>query len=1497
MTDKTRAAPAQEKKPDKSLPRIQAALSPAGPDTAQAAGFSAAGNLAIQNLLRNGIVQASLSISQPGDPLEQEADAQAHSFTVGQVAAPKIQARNRDDAISPPTGSGGFSLPAGTRNRMEAHFGRDFSGVRVHTDQSASRSAEALSANAYTFGRDIVFRQGQYAPDTARGQALLAHELTHTLQQGGESRSIQRNGNGAPLPPTAAADTAATTVVTAVRADDVGAAVPPLRDRSQGELASIRQMVFNQTGYWLEHWLISHMNRANTRNTVGQGLIALATALPVLGAGVGMASALAGPGRSDPATNGTAEEGLRRLWPVVPLIDKLELYDEGYREIEQAQLDTIRSASAEERAAAARETTRLTAIYSTMNAREEYDARNLIDASAEANYATAMRMLNRRDEETLFDAILALAPTQRRQFINDQYVNLFDLLPNWQLTIVRSMMEGGEAQALIARLRLATEGRLDDMTAVQAVVDRAVALLRERRELQASLNAPGLPAAERTNVESRLQELNDLDTLLQFQRGRNGDLVENSFMGLLAGARGDSSAFGADVSRLAEFAPEGAGRRDYLFQVAKQRILMAGSDLQEVQTILMTLHAPPVARPAGTGAAQQASSQYEADVQFRNEVMADPAVSAVIHSFTGFQQDLINMARTADEFGEVTAQLNAALNTANDGEFFRLVLRIARNDSWRVRFQNTAGDPFDVYARTHGRRREIMETILRTQHMPLADVLGYSGDVDFLRNALKELPEADRTRLRQGWSLIHNRPVGPLTADQDAALHAYQDFEARVRTSQTTWGIFDPAGFESVLRAALGTEPTADELSSGAGRYNAALFMHERVAARQALRRGVATRFTESDETMDAAGREFEALWMRLQDSHSLTMIDFAGLSALYQRFEGRAEEFTQANDAIGEMAGMIAATVAGIVVVAATGGAATPGVVALAAATGAGTRVVTREMFGDQYYNAMSNQGVRDALIGAVDAALAVVSGRLAARGVELLGLGGHALTSQAARMAGEVVEEATRPLTTKIAAGAVESALDGAFSGAVSEGFGAFTDERTWRRGIMDGLVRVGQAAIVGGLTGLATGGVMGAAMPVLGRGTRWLWNAVVGQSIENTLERVGARETLNAARAAARSGNVDEVNRLAAELETHLSPEEGAALRDQLNSDLRQALGHPPGTAQPASDAQARLLAESGALEEGLRNELLDAEEDIVRRSHPQPSTEPGYIDEVDLGNGHTWRRTEEGTWCRFSRPTICGTVIRNGPAMSPTARAEAEAALLDIQRLVEQAADARRVSEQYPSIYAKLSRERIPGQRTINLSVLSPQERQVLEEIFTRESDPELEQLTLADVRDAMGRPAQESERLYQLQDAAIGRLRESTRPLYDKVRAASPTDRVRDRIIGRARGLDQISGMAPPSGALAADHVVPVREIVNMRGFAELDWVDQVGVANYEPNLMAVDRSANSSRADWSWAEWPDRSRYSADAMRRMEAAEIRLRAELQAEIDRRLTASGRTVRQ
>ncbi len=91
---------------------------------------------------------------------------------------------------------GGVALPASTRSFMESRFGHDFTGVKVHTDSQAANLSRSVNARAFTVGRDVFFNKGEFQPNTSSGMRLLAHELTHTLQQ--SPRVIHRKGENVP---------------------------------------------------------------------------------------------------------------------------------------------------------------------------------------------------------------------------------------------------------------------------------------------------------------------------------------------------------------------------------------------------------------------------------------------------------------------------------------------------------------------------------------------------------------------------------------------------------------------------------------------------------------------------------------------------------------------------------------------------------------------------------------------------------------------------------------------------------------------------------------------------------------------------------------------------------------------------------------------------------------------------------------------------------------------------------------------------------------------------------------------------------------------------------------------------------------------------------------------------------------------------------------------------------------------------------------------------
>lgn len=134
-----------------------------------------------------------------------------------------VETSNKADSIPPIVqdvlNSPGKPLDQATRGFMEPRFGQDFSRVRVHTDPLASESARAVNAQAYTVGEDLVFAPGQYAPETESGNALLAHELTHVVQQSAHGAGSMQNAK-AISDPTDAAEEEANSAVNQVLSGD-----------------------------------------------------------------------------------------------------------------------------------------------------------------------------------------------------------------------------------------------------------------------------------------------------------------------------------------------------------------------------------------------------------------------------------------------------------------------------------------------------------------------------------------------------------------------------------------------------------------------------------------------------------------------------------------------------------------------------------------------------------------------------------------------------------------------------------------------------------------------------------------------------------------------------------------------------------------------------------------------------------------------------------------------------------------------------------------------------------------------------------------------------------------------------------------------------------------------------------------------------------------------------------------------------------------------------
>jgi hypothetical protein len=172
-----------------------------------------------QQASRKNTVQPKLKVTEPGDKYEQEAEAMAEKVVRKKKEEPetgiiaravqsqkpatasndnpdetKLLMRKAEAGAGIHVSSGmasqlsqtqhtGASLPDSTKSFMESAFNRDFSGVKIHTDQKASSMNEEINAKAFTHGNHIYFNTGQFSPGSPEGKHLLAHELTHVVQQ------------------------------------------------------------------------------------------------------------------------------------------------------------------------------------------------------------------------------------------------------------------------------------------------------------------------------------------------------------------------------------------------------------------------------------------------------------------------------------------------------------------------------------------------------------------------------------------------------------------------------------------------------------------------------------------------------------------------------------------------------------------------------------------------------------------------------------------------------------------------------------------------------------------------------------------------------------------------------------------------------------------------------------------------------------------------------------------------------------------------------------------------------------------------------------------------------------------------------------------------------------------------------------------------------------------------------------------------------------------
>jgi len=152
-------------------------------------------------LFPSNIIQPKLTVNQPNDIHEQEADAMADRVMnmPGKTdGAGGVRGLNGSVNNNSSSHGSGKKMDRQTERFMSNSFGFDFRNISIHTNDEAVNKSRGLDARAFTVGNNIYFNKGEYNPSSSKGKQLLAHELTHTIQQSNNGLSVQKDDKEKP---------------------------------------------------------------------------------------------------------------------------------------------------------------------------------------------------------------------------------------------------------------------------------------------------------------------------------------------------------------------------------------------------------------------------------------------------------------------------------------------------------------------------------------------------------------------------------------------------------------------------------------------------------------------------------------------------------------------------------------------------------------------------------------------------------------------------------------------------------------------------------------------------------------------------------------------------------------------------------------------------------------------------------------------------------------------------------------------------------------------------------------------------------------------------------------------------------------------------------------------------------------------------------------------------------------------------------------------------
>jgi hypothetical protein len=1044
-----------------------------------------------------------------------------------------VQARGNVNAEDPATvhraaatGVSGSGSVLPYFDRIQAAFGgtHDLSQVRAHVGGEAATASDHIGAQAYATGNHVAFRS---QPDLH----TAAHEAAHVVQQragvqlaGGMGQAgdayeqqadavadavVQGESAAALLGPSAAApgrgDVAAGSRSTqalqmdgAEDADEHAGGARGSDDTTNASAAERARMIHDA----FHGSLFSEDEERALQQLRGQSVAAIRRIRSAYQAQYG---AKLEDEFSSYCDGAQAAEALALIWPAMPVIDRLTGNTGLLGDNEDAMMDVLRTAPRSELAAAAADP-RLPGLLDELSVDQQYEARRLIWPERKHEHvlwriAQAHGTFN-DDEGAVYSALLDLTAAERRALWDEREQRLSFLSESEQALIRRMCVgeDGGaatDATALDVRMEIATKGLGTDDDAVSLVVGRVGSLAEEETRLRATLDAgvtpegEALSAEQRTAIESRLSEIGGVhETLLTSRRDGSGALAEDSFLGRLHDDVG-TDEYGAFTGTMGGDA----------YERAKQQLLDAVSILNDDEKAIYRafrelrapLDLPPGRTTADYSPDELRQMQEQATNALRERLRNDPDLASVWSALDEDELAVLNVHAAGDSYQIAIHELEAAYHgiDTDDARIVRIVAGMSVAD--RGRMMEERPPIYDeLMTGLDAAEAKLVLEVFRTGRVPTERALdvamggfGDGTDEEMLLDSLGTMPDEERRIYRLGyWLHKQGRTADGVAGEaQQRALQRFRDLYARMEAE------LDDEELDAAMERLIG-QPAPEDFLSREGRRMAAEIMAHRHRERMALSGGITEPFTSTDETAEQSAMIYEAhLQQLLARGGDISLEDFSVLVGLDAQFSGRFDEYRATVEMVSNIAGTVAATVAAIVIVVLSKGTLAPAAAKLisssggaalwAAVAGAGTRVVASEAFGGDFHQTMSTEGARNALVGAIEGAVAVASAALAARALKFVGLSQRALSAEITRAALDSTETGLALSGRGLARGSLEGAIDGFVSGAVGDLVMTATDAQTWRRSVWNTLGSLGMSLLRGGAFGAASGGVTSAAM----------------------------------------------------------------------------------------------------------------------------------------------------------------------------------------------------------------------------------------------------------------------------------------------------------------------------------------------------------------------------------------------------------------------------------